>query len=389
MNPPEPASTGPRRAALIMLRGLGAQFLGPYGNEWIRTPTFDRLAARGVVADNHFATSTDPAAAQSGWTAGAPDLVVRLSAAGVATIRVGTRDCQDAGWVETEFAADPDTPSGSLLPLRTKAYELLERLPSTAPCFLFIEADVCRAPWKLPRRWLDYYFVRDDNDEPLTPWTGPLPPAIGPDDDGDFERIQSTFGAVVSYLDRQLAKLLAGLKRRGFGQRSLIVVTSDLGMPLGEIGPVGQTGAICESCIHIPLLMRRPRNADAGSRISELTTPPDVAGVVEEFFGIIPASPISKLSGRGTDGSRDHVIVRGAGETAVITRDYLLLRSESATRLFARPADPWQAHDIANERESDVAQLEELLSQEANRNPDRPEDADASGAPSAPPPGRS
>ncbi len=41
----------------LTIDGLQPAYLGPYGCEWIETPAFDRLAARGVVFDWHFAGS--------------------------------------------------------------------------------------------------------------------------------------------------------------------------------------------------------------------------------------------------------------------------------------------------------------------------------------------
>src|SRR5262245_17262050 len=99
---PRPA-TPPPRALLVLLRGLGTGFLGPFGNEWVRTPTFDRLAARGVVYDRHYSLTTDPIRAHDALWSETPGLPLQLAAAGVATARVrspGTT--QPTGWVFDE-----------------------------------------------------------------------------------------------------------------------------------------------------------------------------------------------------------------------------------------------------------------------------------------------
>jgi arylsulfatase A-like enzyme len=41
---------------LVVVRGLAAHWIGPYGCEWVATPTLDRLAATGTVFDHHFTT---------------------------------------------------------------------------------------------------------------------------------------------------------------------------------------------------------------------------------------------------------------------------------------------------------------------------------------------
>src|SRR5262245_29480259 len=54
-------------------------YLGCYGNEWIATPNLDRMAAEGVVFDNHFAASLDPSphtpATLDDWVGRAADLI--------------------------------------------------------------------------------------------------------------------------------------------------------------------------------------------------------------------------------------------------------------------------------------------------------------------------
>src|SRR3954451_7019341 len=105
MNPDEAGATaGPRRALVVVLRGLPAGFLGCYGNEWVRTKTADRLAARGVAFDFQFTTSTDPATAGSLWASGHPDIIRRLTAHGVYAARLRPRpgEVAPAGWVEDQ-----------------------------------------------------------------------------------------------------------------------------------------------------------------------------------------------------------------------------------------------------------------------------------------------
>src|SRR5437867_1789574 len=50
--------------------GLNLGYVGCYGNEWVATPTLDRLAAEGIVFDYHYADSPDPAAAKRAWYTG-------------------------------------------------------------------------------------------------------------------------------------------------------------------------------------------------------------------------------------------------------------------------------------------------------------------------------
>src|SRR5262245_26303729 len=126
MNSRGESATMPRKAVVIVIRGLGPAFVGGYGNEWIRTGTIDRLCARGVVFDHHYSTTTQHAEAVHQSTSQQLDLLSALTHAGVATIRV--RNCpipnDSGGWVFDEFVARDDQRPWSLLPIREALYPL-------------------------------------------------------------------------------------------------------------------------------------------------------------------------------------------------------------------------------------------------------------------------
>src|SRR6267142_6278913 len=46
-------------AVVLVIDRLGAGWLGPYGNTWLDTPNFNRLAARSVLCETVVADSPD------------------------------------------------------------------------------------------------------------------------------------------------------------------------------------------------------------------------------------------------------------------------------------------------------------------------------------------
>src|SRR5690348_5615076 len=58
------------KALVLTLRGCHLGYLGCYGNGWIATPNVDRLAAQGVVFDQHLADVPDPVIARRTWRDG-------------------------------------------------------------------------------------------------------------------------------------------------------------------------------------------------------------------------------------------------------------------------------------------------------------------------------
>ena len=55
---------------VVACNALHLGFLGPYGNSWIATPNLDRLAAEGVVFDNHFPENLTTLPTRRTWWTG-------------------------------------------------------------------------------------------------------------------------------------------------------------------------------------------------------------------------------------------------------------------------------------------------------------------------------
>ena len=61
---------GARRAVVVSFDHLHAGYVGCCGNDWIETPSLDRLATEAVVFDQHFCENLDAAAANHAWWTG-------------------------------------------------------------------------------------------------------------------------------------------------------------------------------------------------------------------------------------------------------------------------------------------------------------------------------
>src|SRR5260370_31706046 len=58
------------KALVLVASGFHLGYIGCYGNEWVQTPNLDRLAAEGIVFDQHYADQPDAAGAQRAWQTG-------------------------------------------------------------------------------------------------------------------------------------------------------------------------------------------------------------------------------------------------------------------------------------------------------------------------------
>jgi len=256
---------------LLQATDLHLGYLGCYGNGWIETPHLDRLAAEGVVFDQHFLDASAPGS---------------LSQPGLTEIVVAQR-----------------TRRGTI----RAALHALDPLQQTDPCLLRVQLPSLAPPWKVPARFLKRTFTEDQDEPaeetegeadeapaprpPLTPWLDPAPGPIDLDDTA-WERLQNTYAAVVSHLDAQLGLLLDVLEECGLLKEALVIFTAERGLALGEHGILGDCRPwLHEELIHLPLIIRFPDGAEAGRRVAALTQPADLGATVRTAFGAPAACP--------------------------------------------------------------------------------------------------
>ena len=330
------------RALVLSVRGFHAGYLGCHGNEWITTPALDRLAAGGVVFDQHLADVPEAAAARRAWRSGryqlsplgpqppTSDLLDELRRKGVWTVLVsdGSRPLPKTftqGWDQIEIVNRLTGEATFLEQTVETANETLRKLKHEQ-WLLWVDLATLLPPWDVPAEFSEPYF-RDEEEpkasteeaeeeeeeseeeegeefveeepapeveeeeEPLTPWPDPAPGPINTEDDIDFARLQSSYAAAVSFVDAAVDSLLEQLDRLGAGE-NLVLLTSDHGQALGEHGIVGPYRPwLHDELIHVPLLLRLPPSLAQGRevqgvRVAALTQSPDVLPTLLEAFGL-------------------------------------------------------------------------------------------------------
>jgi len=317
---------------LIVARGLQPGALGPYGNPWIDTATLNRLAAEGIVFDQHFVSRADAAGARRAWRSGryefpgvptalAPlDLPEQLSLQGVRTSLVldASRDSPAAfaaGWGEVQRVTPASAEETPLEAMLAAARSRLEALAGQDNWLLWLDLATLIAPWQVGADFVDAYFqeppaegeVEDEEEEeedeekeieveaeedmeeeePLTPIQEYPPGPLDPDDDVLYLSLQTSYAAAVSYLDAGIGELLDELARLDPAGEVLVLVTSDCGQALGEHGLVGPIRPwLHDEIVHIPLIMRLPHGAQAGRRVPALTQDVDLAPTLAALFGL-------------------------------------------------------------------------------------------------------
>lgn len=198
------------------------------------------------------------------------------------------------------------------------------------------------------------------------------------------QRLESLHGyyRLVAGIDEAVGRLRSALERRGVGQRTVIVFSSDNGFLVGEHGLAGKWFPYEES-IRIPLLVLDPRlpAERRGAVVEEMVLNADLAPTLIELAGaVVPASVqglslMPLLAGESPDWRREWYYEH-TFDYATIPRSEAL-RTErwkfvryvdeaTVEQLFDLDSDPYELEDLAaDERYGDRlgalrARLEEL-----------------------------
>jgi arylsulfatase A-like enzyme len=378
-----------RRVVVLVIDRLGAGCLGPYGNTWIETPNWNRLAAESFLFD--FALTDSPrlgAGYRSYWR----------GQHAVSDEDRGTdlaRQVQDAGLSTTLLADDP------LLAGLAGASSFHERivLPGPAPSdvgeaveqthlgrlfsaaidiltdrrgagLLWIHAQGMQGPWDAPLEFRNQFAEEDD---PLPPEfvTPPQKRLVKPYDPDEVLGVNHAFAGQVVLLDVCLGALLDALQASEPADRPLLLVTSPRGYPLGEHGLIGH-GDDClhEESLHVPLLIRFPDQSYAAQRSAELIQPPDVYATVLD--GLSQPWEDSSVWGRSllplirgdAEPPRDRAVSVAGEHRGIRTPAWYLVRHPDGSReLYAKPDDRWEMNEISRRCEPIVVELEQVLDQ--------------------------
>jgi choline-sulfatase len=223
----------------------------------------------------------------------------------------------------------------------------------------------------------------------------PVPP-IGPEDPGqvplifrdltDTEKqgIVAAYYTSVSFVDRNVGRVLEALRRLRLEDDTFVIYTADHGYCLGQHGRFEKHCGY-EPALRIPLIMRYPGRIRRGV-VSDMTEHVDVSATIPDMMGLDPL-PVRHgqslrpyLEGRSMAKPRDHVFSEYAEneEAYIKTRDwkYIFCSGKRARldgyqtdhptpgrykRLYSLKNDPGEFTDVARTNPETVARLETLM----------------------------
>jgi arylsulfatase A-like enzyme len=104
------------------------------------------------------------------------------------------------------------------------------------------------------------------------------------------------YHAAIRFIDHELGTMLGELERRRVLDNTIVVITSDHGEQFGEHGLTLHSNSLYRQLLHVPLMIRFPRETAAGRRIATPVSLRDLPATTLELLGI--AQGPTALEGR-------------------------------------------------------------------------------------------
>ena len=304
-------------AICLVFDRLHAGYVGAYGNSWIETPSFDRLASQAFLFDRALIDSPELARLYrsywQGWHAlcpaapeSRPTLAGLLGGAGVTTVLL-TDEPQvarhplaadfdelieiDPPWQPQIAGAVEQTHFGRCF---AQIIDWLER--ARGPFLLWCHLGGLGTTWDAPLQFRQAYCEEGDPPPPETADVHErmLPTDYDPD---DLLGIVQSYSGQMTLLDTCLGAFLDFFYGLPTSSETMLTVTSARGFPLGEHGRVGPCdGSLFGETVHVPWLMQFPDAAGAAVRSQALVEPADLWASLLEWWGIgdVPRSPTAE-----------------------------------------------------------------------------------------------
>jgi N-sulfoglucosamine sulfohydrolase len=327
----------------------GRGHAGAYGCSWIKTPNFDRVAKEGLLFLNAYTPTAKCAPSRSSIMTGRHPWLLGAAANHTPTfppeIGILPEALDKAGYFYASTGkvwgpGESHKADGTPRPMTGKVFARRKAAPPAkaianndyAANFAdFLQETSADRPWLF---WLGFQEPHRAYEEGSHARFGKKladvdrVPKYWPDN-ATVRGDMLDYAVEVEHLDAQLGKVLAQLEARGELDRTLIIVTSDNGMPFPRV-----KGSTYENANHLPFAIRWPAGiARPGRKVSDYVGFADLAptfleaaGLAWEKSGLLPASGRSLFD-----------IFKSDGAQSLPGRDFTLIGRERND--LGRPGD--------------------------------------------------
>ena len=373
---------------LIVIDGLPAPLLGPYGNTWIPTQAINQLASQSIMAEQLIVDQLDPRKFLETITAGTSDedhaaapaneapqvdhaeetwsLITdeRRIAESMWAHRFAEVECLDLPAHDTCCQEVNETHLAQVFAALAAKLSLVE-----SPYFVVVAARGLTGNWDAPYEYRQQFVSEDDPDPPH--FTHPhLFPGVsvraddGPIEPDDIFCVRAAAAAQIVLLDICLAAIREQLIAQAHQDSpTTLILTASRGYELGEHQQVGCDGPrLFAPAVHVPWICWNPVWPPSPLRRPELLQPDDLSGQLREVGGAAMNSETLESSSMLTNKDNKLLVVtRGeAGQYRLQTAAWAAVVHADAERcldtpaaetdisLFAKPDDRWEINNVAD-----------------------------------------
>ncbi|MEW6355239.1 MAG: sulfatase [Planctomycetota bacterium] len=411
------------KVVVIMCDTLRRDYMGCYGNQWIHTPFFDKLAEKAYIFDNAYISAFPTIPNRTdlflgkytfpfyGWQAldrKETPVAAALTGAGVVTqfihdtmhmlnngnffargfrgwkaIRGGESDLfETLANVEIKLQAPDEKHRGDghaakqylrnrhhwttesdwfVAQTATECCTWLERNYKAKDFFLWIDTFQIHEPWDPPQWYIDRYdpdFKGEVNIHPRYDYCDYLTKP-------ELRQAIARYAGEVTLTDRWVGNVIQKVEDLGIDGETIIMLTSDHGMYLGEHGRIGKHTVVhpedpwplYDTVAKIPWIIKVPGITRA-KRINSLVQPPDMMPTLLDIFGARgPAGMHGKslmplLNGKRTQ-IRKYAFSGGqmTGKPGILHTPITVTGADGWTLIFGHPEDPPELYHTAKDPE--------------------------------------
>lgn len=283
---------------LIMGDDISRNSMGVYGSEYIKTPNFDRIAKEGVLFTNAYVCNPKCSPSRASILTGRyswqleeaanhipvmpekwkfyPELLekkgysIGFTGKGWAP-GVFYGEHNPAGWEYNDISCKPPYKGISKQDYASNFEDFLTKRDTVKPfCFWF-------GTHEAHRKYEKDSYKKENKDLSKITVQGFLP-------DNELVRGDlADYGVEVEYHDTQIGYALASLAKRGLLDNTIIIATSDQGMPFPRV-----KGQIYDEDFHEAFVVRWGDKIIPGRIVTDFINFPDVAPTIMEAAGLKP-----------------------------------------------------------------------------------------------------
>jgi arylsulfatase A-like enzyme len=321
--PPAVGSSSPN-ILFIIFDDWGWQHAGAYGCTWVKTPNFDRVAREGALFKNAFTSNPKCSPCRASILTGRNTWQLKEAVSHGGMFPEGFEVYPDLleksgytvgltgkGWGPGDFQT---------LAKRTRnpAGPSFETVTTTPPASGINRKDYAKN--------FEAFLKQRPAEKPFCFWMGFHEPHRGYElnsgvrlgkmlKDVTVPPYLPDYAIEVEYGDMMVGRALAALEAAGVADNTLVIVSSDHGMPFPYV-----KGQIHEDAFHLPMAMRWPRTIKPGRVIEDFVNVRDLAPTYLELAGL---PPHAQMTGRSLA-----AMLRSPASGWVENRDVMLAGKE-------------------------------------------------------------